>query len=107
MKSMQIVETSYADDFEGLIGQEVAVFTTTYIYYGTLKSVGGLFAILEDAYIVYETGQFTEANFKDSQALNVVETECIAENGKAVKRKVVRVNLGHIESIYASGQKVK
>lgn len=108
MKSMQVNDTTYSDEFEGLMGEEVAVFTTTYIYYGTLKSVGGLFINIEDPYIVYETGSFSDNKFKESQALNVtpVELADAVGKGKAVKVKLARVNIGHIESIFASGQKV-
>ena len=112
MKSMQVNNTTYEDEFQSLMGEEVAVFTTTYIYYGTLQSVGGLFITLENPYIVYETGSFSDNKFKDSQPLNVTPSDIVAAGGvavgkgKASQQKVARINIGHIESIFASGQKV-
>lgn len=57
---------------EGLIsflGQHVMVFCANYIYCGTLAGVNTEDIKLVDASIVYETGSFKEANYKDKQEL--------------------------------------
>jgi hypothetical protein len=57
---------------EGLIklmGERVTFFCLNYIYTGKLTGVNEQYVKLEDAAIVYETGAFTEKNWKDAQAL--------------------------------------
>ena len=57
---------------EGLIklmGERVTLFCLNYIYTGKLTGVNETCVLLEDAAIVYETGAFTDAKWKDAQAL--------------------------------------
>ncbi|MFN0314756.1 MAG: hypothetical protein ACKVQA_06950 [Burkholderiales bacterium] len=57
---------------EGLIklmGERVTLFCMNYIYTGKLTGVNETCILLEDAAIVYETGAFTDAKWKDAQAL--------------------------------------
>ena len=57
---------------EGLIklmGERVTLFCLNYIYTGKLTGVNDTCVLLEDAAIVYETGAFTDAKWKDAQGL--------------------------------------
>lgn len=57
---------------EGLIklmGERVTLFCCNYIYTGKLTGVNETCVLLEDAAIVYETGAFSDAKWKDAQAL--------------------------------------
>jgi hypothetical protein len=52
-----------------LMGERVTLFCVNYIYTGKLVGVNDTCVLLEDAAIVYETGSFTEKNWKDAQSL--------------------------------------
>jgi len=74
------------------VGNYVLVFTTTYIYYGFLKACNCDFIQIDNPYIVYETNTFSEINFKDAQK---------------VSSNSLLLNIGHIETIFVTSQKVK
>jgi hypothetical protein len=60
------------DKSEGLVsflGTRITMFGLNYIYTGNLVAVDKTWAKLEDAGIVYETGSFTEKEWKDCQKL--------------------------------------
>ena len=62
----------YIEDVEGeglvsLMGQRVTFFCMNYIYTGKLIGVNESDVLLTDAAIVYETGAFTEKEWKDAQ----------------------------------------
>lgn len=57
------------EGMEALLGQKVTFFCLNYIYHGTLTGVNTHDVLLEDAYVVYETGAFTDSRFKDAQKL--------------------------------------
>lgn len=64
----------------GLMGQRVTLFCLNYIYTGKLTGVNDNFIKLEDAAIVYETGAFSEKEWKDAQELPnavYVMTRCV------------------------------
>jgi hypothetical protein len=50
-------------------GQSVMLFCSNYIYAGTVTEVTASHVKLANAQIVYETGAFTEAGYKDAQTL--------------------------------------
>jgi hypothetical protein len=53
-----------------LLGERVTLFCANYIYTGTLSGVNEEDCVLlTDAAIVYETGAFSEKNWKDAQKL--------------------------------------
>lgn len=54
---------------EALLGEKVTLFCLNYIYHGTLTGVNTHDVILENAYIVYETGAFDSKGFKDAQLI--------------------------------------
>jgi len=53
----------------GLMGQRVTLFGLNYIYTGKLVGVNTDFVKLEDAAIVYETGELNTRDWKDAQSL--------------------------------------
>lgn len=67
-KIVQTVEVQ-GQGLEALLGEKVTVFSLNYIYHGKLTGVNTTDILLEDAYIVYDTGAFTESGFKDAQPL--------------------------------------
>ena len=52
-----------------LLGQRITLFCLNYIYTGNLAGVNATCVLLEDAHIVYETGSFSDAKWKDAQKL--------------------------------------
>lgn len=52
-----------------LMGKRVTLFCNVYIYTGKLVGVNDSCVKLEDAGIVYETGSFSDKNWKDYQSL--------------------------------------
>jgi len=52
-----------------LLGKRVTLFCGVYIYTGSLVGVNDTCVKLSDAAIVYETGSFGDAKWKDAQML--------------------------------------
>jgi len=78
-KSYEVSEEKLAE-IEGLIGDEVEVDSLNdfvgkklafqcarYIYYGKIKKVNEVFIELEDASIVYDTGDWSNSSASDAQ----------------------------------------
>jgi hypothetical protein len=65
----KIVEEVSGEGLEKLLGERVTLFCLNYIYTGKLTGVNAACVLLSDPSIVYETGPFTEKNWKDVQAL--------------------------------------
>jgi hypothetical protein len=53
-----------------LVGQKITVFCTNYIYHGKLLEVTPRAIKLEDAAVVYETGDFDDKVWRDIQKVN-------------------------------------
>ena len=68
MQPVKVVEVEQ-EGFLALLGQTITVFCTVYIYTGKLVGVNDTCIKLEEPKIVYETGAFTEKNWKDAQKL--------------------------------------
>jgi hypothetical protein len=72
-----------------LIGKNVILFCMNYIYSGMLVGVNDTDVILEDAGIVYETGELSAKSFKDFQRFGVAEhrirTSAIESYGERAK----------------------
>jgi len=64
-----LVEEIKGEGLEKLMGKNVTLFCLNYIYTGKLKGVNADCVLLEDAKIVYETGSFSEKDWKDAQSL--------------------------------------
>lgn len=65
----RLIDDDGKDPLVSLIGQVLTFFCMNYIYTGTLIGVNGDCVLLESPSIVYETGAFTETNWKDAQRL--------------------------------------
>ena len=52
-----------------LLDQRVTFWCVNYLYTGTVAEVNSECVRLTDAAVVYETGVFSEANWKDAQTL--------------------------------------
>jgi len=68
----QFIEVS-GEGLEGLMGKRVLIMTAGYFYEGKLVGVNDSFIKLEDTGIVYETGAFSDKNYKDLQKLHTSE----------------------------------
>jgi len=64
-----IVENTESEGLEALLGETITVFCALYFYTGKLVGVNNTCIKLEDTYIVYETGAFSEKGWKDAQKL--------------------------------------
>lgn len=69
MKKLVKMEEVEVEGLDLLIGEQVTLFCVNYIYAGKLVGVHEKYVKLEGASIVYETGAFTDAKFKDAQPL--------------------------------------
>ena len=65
----KLVENVEGEELVKLLGERVTFFCLNYIYTGTLTGVNADCVLLTDPAIVYETGAFTDAKWKDAQAL--------------------------------------
>jgi hypothetical protein len=69
MKVMKTIEIDDQEGFMALMGKRITCFCAIYIYTGDLVGVNETCIKLENPAIVYETGSFTEKNWKDAQSL--------------------------------------
>ena len=65
----KIIEETNPEGLEKLLGERVTLFCLNYIYTGKLAGVNDTCVLLTGPAIVYETGAFTEKNWKDAQPL--------------------------------------
>ena len=63
----RIIEDSEAVGLEALLGENVLLMCANYFYTGKLTGVNATRVELTDPAIVYETGPFTDKNYKDVQ----------------------------------------
>ena len=64
-----LVKEADSEGLESLLGKRVTLFCAAYIYTGKLIGVNQTCVKLEDASIVYETGELTTSSWKDAQKL--------------------------------------
>lgn len=69
MKKLVNVQEVEGEGLVGLMGERITLFCANYIYTGKLTGVNDTCVKLEDAALVYETGEFTSKTWKDAQAL--------------------------------------
>ncbi len=69
MKKMVSVTEVESEGLVGLMGQHVTLFCMNYIYTGLLTGVNETCVRLDEASIVYETGAFDTATWRDAQRL--------------------------------------
>ncbi len=65
----KIIELGESEGLETLLGERVTLFCVNYIYTGKLVGVDSVQAKLEEAAIVYETGELHTPQWKDVQTL--------------------------------------
>lgn len=81
----KIVEEVSGEGLEKLLGEVVTLFCLNYIYTGKLIGVNASCVLLDEAKIVYETGELNTKTWKDAQSLPgewYVQTSCIESFGK-------------------------
>lgn len=69
MKKLVNVAEVEGEGLVKLMGERVTLFCMNYIYTGKLVGVNDTCVLLEDAGIVYETGELTTKSWKDMQKL--------------------------------------
>ena len=65
----KLVEEISGEGLVKLLGERVTLFCCRYIYTGKLTGVNETCVLLEDAGIVYETGELTTNDWSDMQKL--------------------------------------
>ena len=68
MQPVKVIEVE-DEGMISLLGKQVEIRCNVYIYTGILIGVNTTCVKLQDAAIVYETGPFTDAKYKDAQRL--------------------------------------
>lgn len=69
MKKLVQVQEVEGEGLTALLGQVVTLFCMNYIYTGKLVGVNTSCVMLEAASVVFETGAFSDKNWKDAQRL--------------------------------------
>ena len=64
-----LVKEMEGEGLEAFLGKIITLFCGVYIYTGKVVGVNATCVKLEDAKIVYETGELTSGGWKDAQAL--------------------------------------
>lgn len=84
-KLVNVVEVE-GEGLAALLGENVLLFCVNYFYAGKLVGVNDKYVQLEDASIVFETGELIAKTFKDAQKLPAVwyvQTAAIESFGKS------------------------
>ena len=61
------------EGLEKLLGETVTLFCMNYFYNGKLVGVNETCVLLSEPKIIYETGKFSDSNWKDIQSMGVDE----------------------------------
>lgn len=69
MKKIVEVTEVQGEGLVALLGEVVTLFCANYIYTGKLIGVNDTCVILGDAKVVYETGPFSDPQWKDAQPI--------------------------------------
>lgn len=67
MKKLVQVQEVAGKGLTALLGEKVLLLCANYFYAGTLAGVNDTCVLLEDASIVYETGEWSAKAWKDAQ----------------------------------------
>jgi hypothetical protein len=70
----RIVEVQALSGLDTLMGEQVLLLCGNYFYVGKLVGVNKTCVALQDCSIVYETGGWSDAKWKDSQSMGPGET---------------------------------
>ena len=71
---MKTIDEAGLNGLESLMGEQVLLLCGNYFYAGKLVGVNETLVTLDGASIVYETGEWSAAKWKDSQAMGPGET---------------------------------
>ena len=63
----KLVEEVEGEGLTKLMGEKVTLLCMNYFYHGKLIGVNEHDVLLEDAYIVYDTGKWDQENWSDAQ----------------------------------------
>ena len=69
-KMKRIIEETENQGLESLLGERVLLMTAGYFYEGELVGVNNTCVELKDAHVVYETGEWSDKEYKDIQKLH-------------------------------------
>jgi hypothetical protein len=72
MKKLVEVQEVAGEGLMALLGEKVILFCGNYFYAGTLSGVNDDVVLLDNGGIVYETGSFSDAKWKDFQPIGAV-----------------------------------
>lgn len=61
------------EGFEKLLGETVTLMCLNYFYNGKLVGVNETCVLIESPKLIYETGRWTDANWKDAQDMGIDE----------------------------------
>lgn len=67
----RIVEVTDAVGLEAMLGERVLLMCANYFYVGKLTGVNKTFVELQDASIVYETGEWTAETYARAERLGI------------------------------------
>lgn len=70
----RIIEDTGKGGLDSLLGEKVLLLCGNYFYAGKLTGVNNTFVELDDASIVYETGEWSAPAYKDAQKLGTGPT---------------------------------
>lgn len=73
MKKLVQVQEIDGEGFDALLGERVLLMCAGYFYEGKLIGVNETFVKLDDAAIVYSTGQWSNKDYEDIQKLHQKE----------------------------------
>ena len=85
MKKVQTVVEVEGEGLVALLGEDVMVMCSSYFYTGKLTGVNDTCILIEDCSLVYETGPWSTAGFKDAQKM----------------QRDVYIQVDHIEAFFA------
>lgn len=69
MKKIMTVTEVDGEGLEALLGEQVILLCANYFYAGVLEGVNADFVKLKEPRLVYETGSWTNATWKDAQPM--------------------------------------
>jgi len=73
MKKLVNVQEIEGEGLTKLLGEKVTFFCLNYFYTGILIGVNDDCVLIEEPAIIYETGPFSNREWKDCQSLNIKE----------------------------------
>ena len=83
MSMKRIIEDTESQGLVSLLGEKVVLLCMNYTYAGKLTGVNSDHVELEDAHIVYETGEWSSTKWKDAQKLSMQPTRVMIDKIEA------------------------